>query len=149
MTPVGPVSNLNLNYYELAEDQINDLFYASNTDFFSYGKVYVYDASNNLVTTFDAGVSPGTIAFDVRNAVGMSDLINSFTVYPNPSNGLINIEGVTDADITVYSITGEKLLSVDMMNSSTLDLSELPTGNYFVNIKQNDFTSTVKVILTK
>jgi hypothetical protein len=149
MTLVGPVSNHNLNYYELAEDQINNLFYASNTDFFSYGKVYVYDASNNLVTTFDAGVSPGTIAFDVRSAVGLNDMTNSFVVYPNPSNGLIHFEGVTDADIAVYSITGEKLLSVDMMNSSTLDLSELPAGNYFVNIKQNDLTSIVKVILTK
>lgn len=149
MIPVGPVSNHNLNYYELAEDQVNNLFYASNTDFFSYGKVYVYDASNNLVTTFDAGVSPGTIAFDVRSAAGLNDLNNSIKIYPNPSIGQIQIDGITDAEVTVYSTIGEKLLSIDLVNTSTLDLSELPAGNYFVYIKQNDFTSTVKVILTK
>ncbi len=149
MSPVGPVANHNLNYYEIVEDQINGLFYASNTDFFSFGKVNIYDASNNFINSFDTGVSPGTIAFDVRSAAGLNDLNFSVNVYPNPSNGLIQIEGITDAEVAVYSITGEKLLSLDMLNSSTVDLSELPSGNYFVSIIQNDFTKTVKVILTK
>jgi hypothetical protein len=149
MIPVGPVANHNLNYYELAEDQTNNLFYASNTDFFSFGKVYIFDASDNLINSFDAGVSPGTIAFDVRSAAGLNDLNSSVNIFPNPSNGIIHIEGITSGQVDVYSTVGEKLVSIDLVNSSALDLSNLPAGNYLINVKQDDFTKTLKVLLTK
>ncbi len=149
MIPVGPVANHNLSYYELAKDPINNLFYASNTDYFSYGKVYIYDVADNLVNSFDAGVSPGTIAFDVRSAAGLNDLNNSIKIYPNPSIGLIQIEGITNGQVEVYSTVGEKLLSIEMVNTSELDLSNLPAGNYLINVLQGDSTKTLKVILTK
>jgi hypothetical protein len=149
MIPVGPVANHNLNYYELAEDQTNNLFYASNTDFFSFGKVYIFDASDNLINSFDAGVSPGTIAFDVRSAAGLNDLNSSVNIFPNPSNGIIHIEGISSGQVDVYSTVGEKLVSIDLVNSSSIDLSNLPAGNYLISVKKDDFTKTLKVLLTK
>ncbi len=59
--------------YELAYDEINDLLYASSTDYFSFGKVYVLDANNQEVAQFDCSISPGTIVFDVRSATPISD----------------------------------------------------------------------------
>ncbi len=150
MSPVGPVSNHNLNYYEIAEDPINGLFYASNTDFFSFGKVYIYDANNNLMNSFDAGVSPGTIAFDTRNAAGLNEGNLTVSLFPNPTNGTVQIKGVANAEVVVYAISGEELMSFYAIDSTSfLDISELPAGTYFVNVKQNEMTSTVKVVLTK
>ncbi len=149
MSPVGPVVNHNLNYYEIVEDPINGLFYASNTDFFSFGKVYIYDQNNNLMNSFDAGVSPGTIAFDTRSAAGLNEVIFSLSLFPNPTTGKVQIEGISDAEVLVYAITGEELMHVDVVNASSIDLSELPAGSYFVNVKQDEISSTVKVVLTK
>ena len=59
--------------YELAYDEINDLLYASSTDYFSFGKVFVLDANNQEVAQFDCSISPGTIVFDVRSASPISD----------------------------------------------------------------------------
>ena len=59
--------------YELAYDEINDLLYASSTDYFSFGKVFVLDANNQEVAQFDCSISPGTIVFDVRSATSISD----------------------------------------------------------------------------
>lgn len=59
--------------YELAYDEINDLLYASSTDYFSFGKVFVLDANNQEVAQFDCSISPGTIVFDVRSATPISD----------------------------------------------------------------------------
>ena len=67
--PVG----INQNFYELAYDEVNNYLYASKTDYSTYGKVYVYDSDNNLVSEFDCGVSPGTIVFDVRNTSSIED----------------------------------------------------------------------------
>lgn len=59
--------------YELAYDELNDLLYASSTDYFSFGKVFVLDANNQEVAQFDCSISPGTIVFDVRSATPISD----------------------------------------------------------------------------
>ena len=149
MSPVGPVVNHNLNYYEIAEDQINGLLYASNTDFFSFGKVYIFDVNNNMINSFDVGVSPGTIAFDTRSAVGLDEGNLSLQLFPNPTNGKVQIEGISDAEVLVYAITGEVRMSLDVVNASSIDLSALPEGSYFINVKQNEISSTVKVVLTK
>lgn len=68
------------NFYELAEDQINQKFYASSTDYITYGNIQIYDENYNLESTFTAGISPGTIVFDVRQSVSLEELeIPNFT----------------------------------------------------------------------
>ena len=69
----GNPLGINQNFYELAYDEVNNYLYASETDYSTYGKVYIYDADNNLVSEFDCGVSPGTIVFDVRNTTSIED----------------------------------------------------------------------------
>ena len=43
----GSALPLNNNFYELAFDNVNNLLYASTTDYFSYGNVNIYDANKN------------------------------------------------------------------------------------------------------
>ena len=59
-------TGINKSFYTLATDEINNLLYASSTDYFSFGNIYVYDDNNALVSSFSCGVSPGTIVFDLR-----------------------------------------------------------------------------------
>jgi len=66
-TPVG-MSN---SFYELAVDKINNLLYASSTDWSSYGEIFIYDHTNILVGSFLCGVSPGDITFDLRTTTGI------------------------------------------------------------------------------
>ncbi len=58
---------INNNFYDLSYDHVNDLLYASVTDYFSYGKINVYDRNNTLLLDFNCGISPGSIVFDIRN----------------------------------------------------------------------------------
>ena len=62
------------NFYELAEDKINSKFYASSTDYVTYGNIHIYDENYNLESTFTTGISPGTIVFDVRHSVSLEEL---------------------------------------------------------------------------
>ncbi|MDC0204426.1 hypothetical protein OAJ65_01365 [Flavobacteriales bacterium] len=71
-SPIG-MSN---SFYSLAPDNINNLLYASSTDWFSYGEIFVYDSDNVLIETFSCGVSPGDIEFDLRTATtGVHSLV--------------------------------------------------------------------------
>ncbi len=71
-------------------------------------------------------------------------------VYPNPSNGIVNIKDVENAKITVLNILGQPVYNtIANTNNVTLNLSNLETGNYYIQITKEDKTYTQKLILTK
>lgn len=128
----GPVSGANLNFYELAQEPLSGQFYASSTDFFSTGTVYIYDATNTEIHQFAAGVSPGTIVFDIRSSVGMTETKTNFSVSPNPTNDLLTIHGKSTNDlVSLIDLTGTTVL---LSTDSTFNISQLPAGIYYVNI---------------
>ena len=98
---------LNNNFYELAYDHVNDWLYTTSTDYFSYGIVEVYDNNNNIVNSFNCGISPGTIAIDFRV---ITDL---FEVHNEKSN--IN---------NIYDLSGK-----------VIDLENLKSGVFIKNNK--------------
>lgn len=133
MNNIGPVSGINVNFYELAQEPISGEFYASTTDFFSTGTVFIYDALNTEIHQFAAGVSPGTIVFDIRPAAGMTnEANNSIRVSPNPTNDYLSIQGKTEQDIVC--LTDMNGMQVVTTTDSSLNLSELPAGIYFLNV---------------
>ena len=100
------------NFYELAEDKINSKFYASSTDYVSYGNIHIYDENYNLESTFNTGISPGTIVFDVRQSLSLEELgIPDFT---NRSSYIYDLlgraYGVNDyRPAGIYIVNGKKV----------------------------------------
>jgi hypothetical protein len=71
----------------------------------------------------------------------------TLTVYPNPTNGFVNVQLPVlneNFEIDIYSIIGEKLLSIN--NTKSIDISYFPLGIYFLIVKQNHLTRTTKII---
>ena len=129
MNNVGPISGHTTNYYELAQEPVSGNLYASETDFFSFGKVHLFDAQNNEISNFDSGVSPGTVVFDVRSSVGVSEIKESFSIYPNPTVDELHVvkEGVK----RIFDLTG-KLLFQSAEN--ILNVSDLNQGMYVLEV---------------
>jgi len=74
----------------------------------------------------------------------------NFSIYPNPTTGIVTIEGAKDSKITVYNMIGEAIYTNDNATAiTTIDLSSFSVGNYFVKIINNEGVSTQKIILTK
>jgi len=130
MALVGPVAGITNNFYDLAQEPISGNLYASVTDFFSTGSVSIFDNANNLVDQFAAGVSPGTIVFDVRSSVGFTEINQTFGVYPNPSNGVFQIAGLTAGD--PYQITNATGQVIFEGQSNTIDLRSFDAGVYLI-----------------
>ena len=131
MNNVGPVSGHTLNYYELAQEPLSGNLFASETDFFSFGKVHVFDAGNNELSTFNVGISPGTIVFDVRpGSANLNELASNITVFPNPTTDFlnVNIEGTKQ----ILDLNGKVLLVSDL---NTIDVSSLNSGIYIIEVE--------------
>ena len=73
----------------------------------------------------------------------------SLIIYPNPSTGMINLSG-TFLDnrlftVIVSDMTGKPLLQID--NKSSIDLSSLKNGIYFLKIKLTAGNVLIKKII--
>ena len=134
MALVGPVAGITNNFYDLAQEPISGNLYASATDFFSTGSVSIFDNANNLVDQFAVGVSPGTIVFDVRSSVGLTELNTTIGVYPNPSNGVFQIAGLTTGD--TYQITNATGQVIFEGQTNTIDLSNFDAGVYLIQTQK-------------
>jgi hypothetical protein len=72
---------------------------------------------------------------------------NNIKVFPNPSHGIIHIEGDFDeAIVKVIDAYGRTLLATSLLN---LDLKHLPSGIYFIIIATKQGAFTRKVVLRK
>ena len=90
------------------------------------------------VTTF---VELGTKDFDFNNY---------FTLYPNPTNGILNInfkQAIEIQNIGIYNVLGQMVVSVPNAKGVTsVDVSSLSTGNYFIKVVSDKGTSNAKFI---
>lgn len=71
---------------------------------------------------------------------------NAFNVYPNPTTGMVTVEGENIAAIAIYSAAGQL---VNVVNTTTIDMSAYGTGVYFLNIVDNANNTTVTRVVVK
>ena len=64
----------------------------------------------------------------------------------------INASQDAEATISVYNITGQSIMDMNVnvntgINHSTINTSELSSGVYFVTVNANGFSKTTKVVV--
>jgi hypothetical protein len=69
----GPATDV---FYRMAVNPINGDVYGAVTNFSDFAEVQILDVNGNFLSSFDAGVVPGGIAFDVREVVSVGYVIN-------------------------------------------------------------------------
>ena len=70
-------------------------------------------------------------------------------LYPNPTNGILNIEGNGVMTISVMNILGQKVLEITANDNTTIDLSGFGEGIYMVRIETENRIKTEKVNVIK
>ena len=74
-------------------------------------------------------------------------LNNSITLYPNPTSGIINIDvsdGQPITKTTITNLVGQTVMSFE--NSTTLDISMMTKGTYFITIETDRGKEIQKII---
>lgn len=95
-------------------------------------QVYSNSAFVQFFTNDDI-VSGGWDAYYYSSMVGINELNEkNIKIYPNPSNDIINIDGVENVEIKLYSVNG-KLLYTNI-NVNKIDMSNFQKGIYILKI---------------
>jgi hypothetical protein len=119
-------------------------------------KLTAWTAENNQFTTPEElwqGIALS--AEDCENNGGClpNELAESFKIYPNPSQGQFTLEipNVNNGAVTlnIYTILGAQVYQNKVQSGSImpLDLPELKTGNYMIQITGTDFTLNQNLII--
>ena len=112
---------------------------------------YHDEASKEFVYTIPAGKTVSSIAFDPNkwllatctisfNPNSIEAHSNNINIYPNPAKSIVNIafDASTQGTktISLLDINGKMLQSFETQNIFfTMNISELPTGIYFLNVR--------------
>jgi len=97
--------------------------------------------AEDLITKLTYSINFTVItSFDVPEATNVK-------VYPNPTIGSINITGINNASIKVYSVTGKLLSTFNNSNGQVIDLSSQINGIYNIKIREDGFAITKRAIL--
>lgn len=97
--------------------------------------------------TFDGknGANTGRVrVFEHANTTDIKDVQEGFKIYPNPTNGILNVEMSQvqeGAEIQILDALGKVVLSKSLTNN-TLDVSFLNCGVYYLQIKIDNGVST-------
>ena len=70
---------------------------------------------------------------------------NNVSLYPNPTNGILNIEGNGEMTISVMNTLGQKVLEIAATDNATIDLSGFGSGIYMVRIETGTGVKTEKI----
>src|SRR5690606_28250948 len=98
------------------------------------------------------GTEDFTVPPDCVLGVSDNEIKNNFIIYPNPSNGEINIKSrvdVGEATISIFDMNGRKVFTqqIELHRSANVNASSLKTGIYLIQIDGGDRSQTSKLII--
>ena len=83
------------------------------------------------------------------DAIDETVVDNGVSVYPNPTNGLLNVNGCGTMRITVSNMLGQTLFETTAEDNTTLDLSSYGQGFYLVRIATENGVMVQKINVRK
>ena len=85
--------------------------------------------------------------------IGEAEDDGQISISPNPTNGLVNIEGATVAEVLVYNALGQKIdtlsFDADAFKEATYIFPNWSNGWYYFVLQSDEMTMARKVTLER
>ncbi len=125
-----------------------------NTYSYSYTVPESYDATKIYIVGMVIDQTSGEIlnGYELRTLPTSIQTSTKETVslFPNPTNGILNVANATGATIQVWSMLGQKVAEVNHANNlERIDLSNYSNGTFIVRIITDKQITTKKINLIK
>lgn len=148
-----PGSSNFIYFADVAFDILGQNFYATISDYFSFGEGLIFALDGTQIGDFFAGISPEAIALDYRIPSKLDVRVpGEFNVYPNPVSHELNIEAFGQfgqMKAILIDIQGQIVLEQNLAASQKIKLNHLRPGIYQLLLVTNDvFVTSKKIVVT-
>ncbi|GEM_PF-3646272 len=100
-----------------------------------------------LIVTDDNGTTVDS-TFTIDNFVSLStEALNESTIYPNPADNILNVDGEQIISATIYDLKGRVVLTSDLQQTGSIDVSQLESGVYTLNLRSEKGEHIKKLII--
>lgn len=125
--------------YGTVNDPVNNILYATTTDFFSTGELFSMDLVGNMTSVGTVGPNPGKLALDVRAVQSVAAVNGSaLVVAPNPAADVLFVQTPPTGNATfrVLDHSGREVLngSVAASGRTAVDVAALAPGAYVLSM---------------
>ncbi len=72
---------------------------------------------------------------------------NQVSVYPNPSNGLVNVQVSEKSIVTLFDLTGRVIATYQVNRNETISFNQAAAGVYILKVESKNHVSTHKLIV--
>lgn len=157
-----PTPNITINGNVLTSSSTTGNQWYLNGNLISGATQQNYTAQQNgnynvvVTNANNCSAQSNTLAF---TTVGIADLerVGVTSVYPNPTNGLLNIQfsdNQQDVQLEIYDVSGrvhiqKRVMTISQNSVETLNLENLTTGVYTLRILTNENQATFRIVVTK
>lgn len=133
----------------IVTDFISDMFFGERDDFpYLVERIFV-DAYNEMNEEWSVESSLTFKYADIGTANQSYDALNA-SVYPNPTDGILFIETDQECHLNIYDANGREVYyRVVDPSRSTLYLDNLENGLYYLVLRNDDGSTTRKLMLQR
>ncbi len=106
-----------------------------------------WDGGDNRAITVDAEMTVNDVWGDEPVSISEAPASIDVNVYPNPSSGVIRVEAEGTNQVTVISAIGQVIISKQIENQGTINLTNNASGVYFVRVENGTKTGVRRVVI--
>lgn len=86
---------------------------------------------------------------EITSNSNLIEIENTSKIYPNPASNKITINSLENSTIEIKDINGQIIENIQQNSSNmTIDISNYPSGIYFVKVKEKEKMFVQKIIIT-
>ncbi|MFI5141038.1 MAG: DNRLRE domain-containing protein, partial [Bacteroidia bacterium] len=141
--------NYNINIINLAQGFVSNpstnygFMYNMANEVTAYSSV-IFASSNHSDSTLHPMIKVCYTTSATTSINTNTSIKNHLTIYPNPANNKITIDANNVTDVKLFDVLGKQITST---KDNVVDVSNLPDGVYFIQVKTNTTTTTQKIIV--
>ncbi len=138
------------NFLIFREDTLRGLVYEDYRDFpvpfLPYHSDVFYKIRNVAYADFKTNIESGLVCYDYTSVEEKYSI--AFSLYPNPCENKLhfNLPVPVELNISIFDITGRRILYTILRNENSMDVSMLHPGIYFLRMEKEGKSETVKFV---